>query len=330
MEILPPESPLSAPDNSPPHAAWRPAPSPIFFGPDGLRAGWSVLLFIALMLGFGFLANLELHWFARHLHQSMQGKGGKVHPAFAIVGEAAMLLVVTLATAAMARLEHRRAGFYGLAGVDRLRQFFIGIATGFIFLSLLVGILLATHHLQLSRAQTTVGRTMSYAAAWGFFFFLVGLTEELMLRGYLLFTLARGIRFWPAAVILASLFGLLHKGNPGESPFGLVAAALIALVFSFSLWRLGHLWWAIGFHTAWDWAESFFYGTADSGMVSAGRLMHAHPSGSVLISGGATGPEGSAWIILIVALAAGFVLIAQPNRGLHLHRTRDPERRPAS
>jgi uncharacterized protein len=118
---------------------------------------------------------------------------------------------------------------------------------------------------------------------------------------------------------LAAVFGFMHKSNSGESPFGLVAAALIALVFSLSLWRLGHLWWAIGFHTAWDWAESFFYGTPDSGTVSAGRLMQAHPSGAVLLSGGATGPEGSVWIVLVVVLAAVFVWMTQPDHGIRLN-----------
>lgn len=163
-----------------------------------------------------------------------------------------------------------------------------------------------------------LGRVLGYAAAWGLACFLVGMSEEFTLRGYLLFTLARGIRFWPAAFLLAILFGALHKGNPGESPFGLVAAALIALVFSLSLWRLGHLWWAIGFHMSWDWAESFFYGTPDSGTVSAGRLMHAHPQGALLLSGGPTGPEGSIWVALVILLAALFVWKTQPNRGIQL------------
>jgi hypothetical protein len=107
-------------------------------------------------------------------------------------------------------------------------------------------------------------------------------------------------------------------GNHGESPFGLVAAMLIALIFSLSLWRLGHLWWAIGFHAAWDWGESFFYGTPDSGAVSAGRLMHAHPAGAVLLSGGSTGPEGSVWVLLVMALAALFVWATQPSHGIRL------------
>lgn len=322
MTSVPPELPENATQNGMARVAGT--RSPIFFGRDGLRAGWSILLYVASLAGLLFLVRFEVHWFAVHLHQKSAGPMG-AHPTIAIVGEASLLLMVVLATALMAWLERRRVAFYGLLGVDRVRQFLIGAASGFIFLSLLVGILLATHHLSLDRPPTAAGRALGYAAAWGLCFFLVGMTEELMLRGYLLFTLARGIRFWPAAILLAALFGMLHKGNPGESPFGLVAAALIALVFSLSLWRLGHLWWAIGFHMTWDWGESYFYGTADSGMVSAGRLMHAKPLGNLLVSGGATGPEGSAWVVLVVVLAAVFVWVTQPARGVRLARNEDLE-----
>jgi membrane protease YdiL (CAAX protease family) len=320
MEILPPDSSENisapiAPQIIPPPSSR----SSVLYGPNGLRAGWSIVLYVAVLAALLFLVGLELRWLGPHLPASMRGvQRSNFHPAVAILSEASALIAVLLATAGMAWLEHRRAADYGLAGFDRARQFLIGLVCGFAFLSLLVGILVATHHLTLTPSHMTMGWTLRYAAAWGLAFFLVGMTEEFMLRGYLLYTLARGIRFWPAAFLLAILFGALHKGNPGESPFGLVAAALIALVFSLSLWKLGHLWWAIGFHTSWDWAESYFYGTADSGGVSAGRLMEAHPHGATLLSGGATGPEGSIWAAVIIVLAAILVWTTQPHRGIQL------------
>lgn len=206
-----------------------------------------------LLIGASFVND----WIAAHLHLAVPGpKGVELHPLLMIVIETLFLIAVLIATAVMARLENRRVASYGLLGVDRIKQFIIGLVSGFVSLSLLVGILLETHHLQLSIVQMPGITALSYGAAWGLVYLLVGIMEELMVRGYLLFKLACGIHFWPAAVLLAVVFGLLHKGNGGESPFGLVAAGLVGLVFSLSLWRLGHLWWAIGFHTTWDWAES--------------------------------------------------------------------------
>ncbi len=320
MEVLPPDPSANISESvTPPLSPIPSTRSTVLYGPDGLRAGWSIVIYVGVLIALLFLVGLEMRWVSPHLPASMRGgRGTGFHPAIAILSEASVLIAVVLATAGMARLEHRRAADFGLAGFDRARQFLIGLVCGFAFLSLLVGILVTTHHLTLTQSHMTLGWTLRYAAAWALAFFLVGMAEEFMLRGYLLYTLARGIRFWPAALVLAILFGALHKGNPGESPFGLVAAALIALVFSLSLWRLGHLWWAIGFHTSWDWAESYFYGTPDSGGVSAGRLMEAHAHGATLISGGATGPEGSVWAGLIILLAAILVWTTQPHRGIQL------------
>ena len=320
MEVLPPDPSTSMPEPAP--GPFPPAPPPrstVLYGPNGLRAGWSIVIYVAVLMAFLFLVGLELRWLTPHFPASIRaGRGAGFHPVVVIISEASTLIAVLLATAGMARLEHRYTAYYGLAGFDRVRQFLIGLVCGFVLLSLLVAILLGTHHLTLTQSHMTLGRSLSYAAAWGLACFLIGMTEEFLLRGYLLYTLARGIRFWPAAIVLAILFGALHKGNPGESPFGLAAAAMIALVFSLSLWRLGHLWWAIGFHMSWDWAESYFYGTPDSGTVSVGRLMEAHPHGALLLSGGATGPEGSLWAGLIILLAAILVWTTQPMRGIQL------------
>jgi hypothetical protein len=64
----------------------------------------------------------------------------------------------------------------------------------------------------------------------------------------------------------------------------------------------------IGFHTALGWAESFFYGTANSGNdVVVGHLLSSHPTGDARFSGGAAGPEGSficAGLVLLLILFA--------------------------
>ena len=315
---------LGTPSPAPKSSMPSPRSQVIFFGPNGFRAGWSALLFVSLFLIAMFSLSAAMGLLAKHLHLHLSGlRGGELSPSTGLLSEAILLAATLLATLVMARMEHRPMLAYGLSGTGRLRHFVVGLLTGFGFMSLLIGILVATHHLRLEAtpsdaptlAHSMLARTTfwRYAALWGCVCLLVGFAEELLLRGYLLFTLARGLRFWPAAILLAVLFGALHKSNPGESPFGLVAAAGAALLFSLSLRRIGSLWWAIGFHATWDWAESYFYGTPDSGILSQGRQMTAHPIGSVWWSGGATGPEGSLWCLLVLALAALWVLVTQRN-----------------
>jgi len=141
------------------------------------------------------------------------------------------------------------------------------------------------------------------ALEWGLIFLMVAVFEESTLRGYLQFTLTRGIGFWWGALLLSVLFGFSHGTNPGETPVGLFGAAGIGLIFCLSLWYTGSLWWALGLHAGWDWAQSYFYGVSDSGLVARGHLLGAHPIGPRLWSGGTTGPEGS-----LLALAEVIVI----------------------
>ena len=283
-----------------------------FLNPQGLRAGWSALLFAAIFLLALFTLSAISGVLARHLHWQLHPLSTDgLRPGIALLSEALLLASTLLATFFMARIERRSLFSYGLNGPSRARNFFTGLLAGFGFLSLLVLLLLLTHHVQLDPPTLTAPALWRAALLWGCAFLLVGCTEELLLRGYLLSTLARGIGFWPAALVLAILFGSLHKTNPGESHIGLVTAVLIALLFSLSLRRIGSLAWAIGFHAAWDWAESFFYGTPDSGILSQGRRMTAHAHGALWLSGGATGPEGSALCLFVLVVILAWILLTQ-------------------
>ncbi len=143
---------------------------------------------------------------------------------------------------------------------------------------------------------------MRFAAFWAVMFLFVGFFEEFLLRGYSQFTLARGIGFWPAAIVLSTAFGLIHLRNGGEQWAGLLAAAFIGFFFCLTLRRTGNLWFAVGFHAAWDWGETFFYSVPDSGTVFPGHLLSSSLHGPSWLSGGSVGPEGSVLCFAVIAL----------------------------
>jgi len=140
----------------------------------------------------------------------------------------------------------------------------------------------------------------------------VAFFEEFLFRGYAQFTLTRGIGFWPAALALSCGFGLSHLKNLQEHWPGLVAAAFIGLFFCLTLRRTGNLWFAVAFHAAWDWGETFFYSVPDSGISSPGHLLSSDLHGAAWRSGGSTGPEGSVFCFLVIALV--WVLFAKTYR----------------
>ena len=125
---------------------------------------------------------------------------------------------------------------------------------------------------------------------------------------------AESAGFWLAAWVTSTLFGFIHTGNNGENWIGIFAAGAIGFVFVVSVRVTGTAWWAIGCHAAWDWAETYFYGAADSGNVAVGHYLTTTPAGSPLWSGGSDGPEGSVLVIGIVLLLIAAILLFYRRR----------------
>ena len=119
--------------------------------------------------------------------------------------------------------------------------------------------------------------------------------------------------FGNAAWAGSTLFGFIHTGNSGETWIGILAAGVIGLVFCVSVRLTGSAWWAIGCHASWDWAQSFIYGVADSGTMVQHHLLATHPVGKPILSGGATGPEGSLFILAILFLITLIILFTLPR-----------------
>jgi membrane protease YdiL (CAAX protease family) len=273
----------------------------LFLGRQGLRAGWGTLLFVLEFLLFITLASLV----GKHFAHGRPAPNTTNMPArLMFFNELILAAIVLLITFINARMEGRRFGSFGLRDPAFLPRFAGGLVSGFVAISALVGLLWSQHLLTLHSAGLTGKQIAGYGLAWAAVFLLVGLTEEAMLRGYLLFTLSRGIGFFWAALLLSVAFGAIHGHNPGETPVGLFSAGAIGLVFCFSIWYTRSLAWAIGAHASWDWGESFFYGTSDSGLVVHGHLMNEQAVGAKLLSGGPTGPEGSLYVFVVVLLLA--------------------------
>lgn len=299
-------------------------PNRILFGPDGLRAGWSLPIALILFVAFVFAGNSLLR--ATHLvppHALEHAPG----PLAIFLSEVTAFLAIALVTWIMSKIERRPLAVYGLGGTQKASRFLSGILLGLIAISVLVFILFKAGLLAIDR-QLLVGLEIPrYLLLWIPGFLAIGFFEEYLFRGYLQYTLARGLSslapylpgkpdsralgFWIAALLVSFGFGAVHGSNPGESPAGLICAGIASLVFCFSLWRTGSLWWAVGLHAAWDYGQSVLFGVADSGAIFDHRLLQTHPVGAPLLSGGATGPEGSIFCLIPLLLLAAIIHYSQ-------------------
>ncbi|MEO6923860.1 MAG: CPBP family intramembrane glutamic endopeptidase, partial [Bryocella sp.] len=270
----------------------------IFFGPFGMRAGWSLAIFVPLMAFFGFfLAGMTALAVSGQFKTVAAARAAghafviTASPLFVIGQDGFMFVAVLVLCWFFAKAERRRQSVYGL-GSNRITDIIPGAVTGVVVLSLLVFTLHAMHLLVFAGRALSGPSILLYGLKWLIAFTLVGFAEEYAFRGYIQYTLMRGlyglgelisqkharaIAFWLAAIIWSVAFGAVHGDNSGETVAGLTAVVAFGLTACYILWRTGSLWWAIGLHASWDWAQSFLFGVADSGSVSVGRLFVTHP-----------------------------------------------------
>ncbi len=284
-----PEVPASAPDFSVQPSYVR----TVFFGPDGLRAGWGLAFYVAMYYPLQFVVT---RW-AGSLDLDPSGLWATM------LAEFGLLVAAVLPALVLMRVERRPWGEYGLPQARAFgRLFWVGSVWGFASITALLAAMYGLRVFDLGHLAMYGTRIVKFGAFWAAFFLLVGFFEEFLLRGYSQFTLTRAIGFWPSAIVLSCMFGLIHLQNAGEQWTGLLAAAAIGFFFCLTLRRTGTLWFAVGFHAAWDWGETFFYSVPDSGTIFPGHLLKSSFHGPRWLTGGVVGPEGSVLCFVVIAV----------------------------
>jgi len=250
--------------------------------------------------------------FAFHFWGKPDGSVFSIQSELPIKAIAAFFAV--LGTWIVSRMENRPLDDYGIPPRQAFGlRFWEGLIWGFAALSAIVLILRVSGHFEIDSVALTGGAVSRYAAGWGAVFLAVAIHEEFAFRGYWLFSMSRRIRFWPAALFISAIFGVAHLGNHGENAFGILQVVATGLLFCLTIRRTGNLWFAVGFHAAWDWAETFFYGTPDSGLLGAGRFLNTSVQGPTWLTGGSAGPEGSIIALFILLLCSLLIHLRFPN-----------------
>lgn len=277
----------------------------IFYNDRGLRAGWRLLIYVGMILALGLGARLITRRAASGTRVAPSSEFA--HAILQAIAELILFVVLLFFAWIMSRIERRNVGVYGLplqrsALSGFIRGYFLW---GFLPLAILLSVLRILHGFYFGDVSPLNSQILGWGVVWFFFFLLVGLFEEYSLRGYLLYTLADGIGFWPAAIIQAILFARAHMGNGGETRIGIIATGVFAIFAAATLWRTGNLWLAVGAHAGWDWGQSFFFGVNDSGVKMPGHLFNPRQTqGPDWLTGGSVGPEGSVVTLILWVLMA--------------------------
>ncbi|HUX44632.1 MAG TPA: hypothetical protein VMV57_07775, partial [Terracidiphilus sp.] len=204
----PVQSPLFALEGPRLRSSW------VFFGPQGMRAGWSLVLFWALykflLYFFGTIAVL--------LDPALENF--QFSASNAVIGEIVPLLAILVGGYFLALLEQRRLLDYNLRGPRPLAHAVSGALVGFGALSVLVAALAAGGWLHFGPTARFGAPLVRFCLLWGLAFLLTGLFEEGAFRCYAQFTLTRGLNFWWALAAQALLCLDLAFRVGGVSVYG--------------------------------------------------------------------------------------------------------------
>lgn len=260
----------------------------IFQGPSGVHLVWRILVY----LGAGGATVYVLLWLGKSFFPD--SADGALALWQNLYGETALMLGAFLPAFLMGHIEGRPVDDYGLPRRQAFgKLFWVGAGWGLLAITVLLVAMRTSHVFYFGHVTLHGMRVMRFAAFWGVFFVVVGVFEDFLFRGYLLFATAQSAGFWPAAALLSCAFGAIHLRNPGEGLIGALGAAGIGFFFCLTLRRTGNLWFAVGFHAAWDWGETYLYAVPNSGTTPPGHLLSSSFNGNAWLTGGTVGPEGS-------------------------------------
>ena len=288
----------------------NPSPARILVGANGIRAGWRLLVFTAIIVGllYGKLCVYGM----LHVH-APSPDDELIFPSYDGANAAINFILVVVATLIMSKIERRPFDVYGLPWRNVLRsRIWAGMLAGFTIIAFVLLCVFALHGFEIIGIGTT-GRALAMSALlYAPSMLCVGLFEEFLLRGYAQYTLTTGIGFWPAAILLSVGFGALHGHNPGETLTGVVSPALGGLVMCVALRQSGNLWLSVGMHAGLDWGESFFFGVPNSGHRPWHPFLSSNFQGPTWVTGGTAFPDGSIFMLLAFVAAAALIFWRYP------------------
>jgi membrane protease YdiL (CAAX protease family) len=282
------------------------APETIFIGPNGLRSGWRFLLFVIGIILAGYLIERPLSLFLIRIFKVVD-----LHELSAravITVEFLSCISVFAVTAIFALFERRRIDSYGLPVEHAFgKLFWKGMAAGLAAVVFVAVAMILTGGMVIRGWALHGIRIPKLTLLWLIANLLIGISEEYTFRGYALQSLWRGAGFWPAALITTAIFAGDHLEKPGENAMDIGMIFFLGLVLCISVQRTGSLWFAAGWHAAFDFGQLFLIGTRNGGIEPAGHLLNVSFPGSAWLNGGHLGTEAS--IFMVPVAIATFVYV---------------------
>jgi len=224
-------------------------------------------------------------------------------------------IVALICTAVLATYEGRRIDSYGLSlGRAFGRNTWEGMAVGVIMAGAVALGMFAFGGMKVHGLATTGFPLLAAAVGWLLANICIGIAEEFWYRSYFLQTLWKALGFWPGATVVALIFTADHYFfKTGENIWDVITLVSLSLLMSYSVLRSGTLWFAVGFHIAFDYMQLFIIGTPNGAQIPVGRLLDVTFQGPAWLTGGVLGTEAS--FLMYPAIVLLWIYLHRRYRG---------------
>lgn len=275
-----------------------------------LRAGWRIALFVLTYVVAQILFATIFVGLAITL-LPIEGVAGL--PPQLIAGHVADFVALVVAVFIARGLYDKRR--FETLGLEPRSPWLVDLAVGALVGLLLMSLIFLVH---LAAGWLTIegfgwqgpsaGMFLPVLLGFLVIFLLVGFKEELMVRGYLFQNIEDGLGTVWAVVLSSVVFGVIHLGNPDSSLIAAAGISIGGLLFAVAYLVTRALWYPIGLHFAWNFAEGPIFGFPVSGLASGGLIIH-RVTGPEPITGGAFGPEAGLIVVAAALLGIGLTLL---------------------
>jgi hypothetical protein len=194
---------------------------PIFIGPNGLRAGWRLAHVPRSCLPFYLEVSFSSAAGGPQSFQEKYKNQSHITITPLVMGE---LRSDHLAVSLRRCLDHEQTRASQIQRIwftpaPRPEEGFLDrlCLTGLLTISGTLLTIFLLHGFHITGLALHGTAILSSLLGWAIAFLFAGLVEEFLFRGYIQYTLASGIGFWPAAFLMSGLFGFGHFFNPNET-----------------------------------------------------------------------------------------------------------------
>lgn len=285
-------------------------------GKMGRFSNWSPVWRIALFLTLATLVGLfcavvgaAIAWAWLSLEREVPSEFFNIPPETQFVVSAAIISasyppLILLTFAFMSRATDRPLELFGLTRKGWLRDLALGALVGVSFVVGMFSIYALTNLVKFEPVQQVNWKRWFVMSLW--LCPLVGLTEELVFRGYLLGEAERwkGRKF--AIAFTSVLFWLAHLGQGNvHEPLGIAGTLTLSVTFALTRYFTGGLWFPVGLHAGYDWAAFCFGGDSGLGFPTLTDFRPNVPSWLV----GPSGHIGALDLAFYLALLLGVAFL---------------------